>query len=193
MGKSLSDLTLAELWELFPIYLTEHDPAWETWYEEEKERLLGFLKDPDIIINHIGSTAIPHIWAKPTVDILVELPMSLSMEPVKNILTQNDYICMSETEKDGSKPSSLPKDRFPRKILGRGYPIGGFAKRVFHLHLRYQGDNDELYFRDYMNENPHLAKQYEALKLSLWKQYEHDKDGYTAALWEDIAAIDFEK
>ena len=44
-----------------------------------------------------------------------------------------------------------------------------------------------------MNENPHLAKQYEALKLSLWKQYEHDRDGYTAALWEDIAAIDFEK
>ena len=68
-----------------------------------------------------------------------------------------------------------------RKSFNRGYTNNGFAERVFHLHLRYVGDNDELYFRDYMNEHPEIAKQYENLKLSLWKQYEHDRDGYTAA------------
>ncbi len=52
---------------------------------------------------------------------------------------------------------------------------------MFHLHLRYVGDNDELYFRDYLNDNPLLAKQYEELKLSLWKKFEHDRDGYTLA------------
>ena len=167
MGKPLSDMTLEELWELFPIYLTEHDPAWDQWYEEEEKRLVGLLQEPDIRIHHIGSTAIRNIWAKPIVDILIEIPKSVSMERIKSVLTQNDCICMSETES--------------RKSFCRGYTENGFAEKVFHLHLRYQGDHDELYFRDYMNENDLLAKQYEALKLSLWKRYEHDRDGYTAA------------
>ena len=44
-----------------------------------------------------------------------------------------------------------------------------------------KGDNDELYFRDYLNEHPQIAKEYEALKLELWKRYEHDRDAYTYA------------
>lgn len=62
-----------------------------------------------------------------------------------------------------------------------GYTEFGFAEKVYHLHLRYDGDNDELYFRDYMNEYPEYAKEYESLKLNLWKKYEHDRDGYTNA------------
>ena len=65
--------------------------------------------------------------------------------------------------------------------LNKGYTENGFAKRVFHLHLRYAGDNDELYFRDYLNEHPQIAKEYETLKLELWKRYEHDRDAYTDA------------
>ena len=63
--------------------------------------------------------------------------------------------------------------------FNKGYTERGFADRVFHLHLRRQGDHDELYFRDYLQEFPEVAKAYEALKLSLWKPYEHDRDGYT--------------
>ncbi len=48
-------------------------------------------------------------------------------------------------------------------------------------YVRYAGDNDELYFRDYMNEHPNVAKEYEALKLKLWKKYEHNRDAYTDA------------
>ena len=47
---------------------------------------------------------------------------------------------------------------------------------MYHIHLRYAGDNDELYFRDYLNEHPAVAKGYETLKLRLWKQYEHNRD-----------------
>ena len=57
----------------------------------------------------------------------------------------------------------------------------GFAERVFHLHLRLLGDNDELYFRDYLLAHPDIAQAYERLKLSLWKQYEYDRDSYTEA------------
>jgi GrpB-like predicted nucleotidyltransferase (UPF0157 family) len=45
--------------------------------------------------------------------------------------------------------------------------------------LKNYGDNDELYFRYYLNEHPEIAKEYEKLKVSLWKWYEHDRDGYT--------------
>ena len=44
--------------------------------------------------------------------------------------------------------------------------------------------NKELYFRDYLTEHPEVAKRYEDLKLKLWKQYEHDRDGYTNAKTE---------
>lgn len=167
MNKSLSEMTLEELWELFPIILSEHKSYWKDWYTEEKQIINDILSNDDLKINHIGSTAINNIWAKPIVDILIEIPKNSSMEDIKEKLTNNGYICMSE-EKN-------------RQSFNKGYTINGFDKKVFHIHLRYYGDNDELYFRDYLNENEDIAKEYEKLKVSLWKKYEHDRDGYTNA------------
>lgn len=167
MNKSLSEMTLEELWELFPIILSEHKSCWKDWYDEEKQEIADILCDNDFRIHHIGSTAIDHIWAKPIVDILIEIPKSISMEDIKEKLVNSGYICMSEEEN--------------RKSFNKGYTDKGFADRVFHIHLRYDGDNDELYFRDYMNSHPELAKEYEELKISLWKKYEHNRDAYTDA------------
>ena len=73
MSKELSEMSLEELWRLFPIILTEHDPRWRDWYEEEAARLRAVLPvDEAARISHIGSTAVAGIWAKPTVDILLE-------------------------------------------------------------------------------------------------------------------------
>ena len=63
--------------------------------------------------------------------------------------------------------------------FNKGYTENGFEEKIFHLHVRYAGDNDELYFRDYLREHPPLAKQYEELKLSLRKKFEHNRDAYT--------------
>lgn len=167
MGKSLSEMTLEELWELFPITLSAHKNCWKDWYAEEKERISGLFPDKNLKIHHIGSTAIAHIQAKPIVDILIEIPKDISMAKVKETLVNNGYLCMSETEN--------------RISLNRGYTEHGFAERVFHLHLRCYGDNDELYFRDYINNHPAIAEEYERLKLSLWKTYEHNRDAYTDA------------
>ena len=167
MGKALSEMTLEELWELFPIVLTEHREEWVGWYADEEKRLVGILPQKGIRISHMGSTAIRGISAKPIIDILVELPLSVSMESVKEMLTSSGYLCMAETAN--------------RKSFNMGYTSEGFAEKVFHLHLRYFGDNDELYFCDYMNDDPVLAKQYEALKLSLAETFKHNRDGYTAA------------
>ncbi|MBP0955261.1 MAG: GrpB family protein, partial [Oscillospiraceae bacterium] len=95
------------------------------------------------------------------------------IEEISLILEQNGFIKMSD-EKN-------------RISLNMGYTKDGFSDKVYHIHLRYTGDNDELYFRDYMNEHPELAKEYEALKLRLWKQYEHNRDAYTNGKTEFIS------
>lgn len=161
----LRELSLEELWALFPIFLTEHDPQWSGWFEEEKCSLEHFLPlDRIKRIAHIGSTSVETIRAKPIVDILVEMKPGKERE-TKELLEQNGYICMSE---DGD-----------RLCFNKGYTPAGFAERVFHLHLRAVGNHDELYFRDYMRGHPEAAKKYETLKLRLWKQYEHNRDAYT--------------
>ena len=172
MSKPLSEMSLEELWELFPIILSEHKNCWKDWYEEEKQGIASLLRSKDIRINHIGSTAINHIWAKPIVDILIEIPKDISMENIKDQLVSGGYICMSEEDN--------------RKSFNKGYTNEGFAERVFHVHLRYNGDNNELYFRDYMNDYPALAEEYEKLKIFLWKKYEHNRDAYTNAKSEFV-------
>ncbi|SBV98457.1 conserved hypothetical protein [uncultured Eubacteriales bacterium] len=163
MSKPLSEMSLEELWKLFPIQLTEHQDCWKEWYQTEIDHLLPIQLDT-VKIHHIGSTSINSIWAKPIVDILMETN-SCNYDAIKNLLIQNGYLCMSQTE--------------TRLDFNKGYTPNGFAEKVFHLHLRKFGDNDELYFRDYLNEHQDIAKLYEKLKLSLWKQFEYDRDGYT--------------
>ena len=70
--------------------------------------------------------------------------------------------------------------------MQNGYTENGFSEKVFHLHLRYAGDNDELYFRDYLIEHSDVAKEYEDLKLNLWKKYEHNRNAYTNAKTEFV-------
>lgn len=173
LPKKLSEMTLEELWQLFPIFLTEHNDNWITWYNEESQRLRVLLSDTKARISHIGSTAMENIWAKPIIDILVEIPEENDIHKVKDLIARNGYACMAENAQNIS--------------FNKGYTENGFSEKVFHLHLRYWGDHDELYFRDYMNDNPMIAKEYEKLKLALWKLYEHDRDGYTNAKHEFIS------
>lgn len=172
MGKRLSEMSLEELWQLFPIILTEHKEAWCEWYADESALLQSILPQA-VRISHIGSTAIRGIWAKPIIDILVELPEGDDFLKVKQTLTNNGYRCMSQS-----------RDRLS---LNKGYTEDGFAEKVFHLHIRFAGDNNELYFRDYLNEHPHIAIQYEKLKMTLWKEYEHNRDGYTEQKTEFVS------
>lgn len=168
MGKKLSEMSLDELWHLFPIYLTEHQDSWEKQYLCEENRLKNIFRGMPINrISHIGSTSVAAIWAKPIVDILIEVPKNTRLQDYADVLTENGYICMSQGEN--------------RISLNKGYTENGFDTEVFHLHLRYEGDNDELYFRDYLNAHPDVAKDYEQLKLSLWKKFEFNRDGYTDA------------
>lgn len=166
MSKKLSEMTLEELWQLFPITLTEHKPYWADWYNEEAEQLKSMLP-PDTEYHHIGSTAVNGIMAKPIVDILVVVSSTDRMNQAASIMQDHGYIVMSASEN--------------RISLNKGYTEQGFAEKVFHFHIRLKGDTDEIYFRDYLNAHPDIAKEYERLKLRLWKEYEHNRDAYTQA------------
>ena len=175
MTKALESMSLEELWQLFPIFLEEHNPDWKAWYEEEYRNLLSFLPQEKMVrISHIGSTSLETIWAKPIIDILVEISLDADMEDFKKALLEHGYLLMSKASN--------------RMSFNKGYTPAGFAERVFHLHLRYAGDHDELYFRDYLQNHPTVAKDYEKLKLSLWKQYKHNRDAYTEAKTNFIRA-----
>ena len=154
MGRDLSEMSLEELWELFPIFLVAHDDRWKDSFHEIEKTLTGlFAGLPVVRISHIGSTAVQEIWAKNIVDVMVEIPQSADMKDMARILEHNGFIIMSSMAK--------------RISLNKGYTPNGFADKVYHIHLRYAGDNDELYFRDYLNEHPALAKEFEQGKLEM--------------------------
>jgi len=171
MGRCLSEMTLEELWQLFPIYLSEHKPYWKDWYNEEKT-LLAALLPQTASFHHVGSTAIDGIMAKPIIDILIVVHSVAEVKKAADILDENGYIVMSASEN--------------RISLNKGYTENGYAERVFHLHVRLSGDVDEIYFRDYLNAHPAIAKEYEELKLRLATKFEHNRDAYTDAKSEFV-------
>ncbi|WP_066504146.1 GrpB family protein [Abyssisolibacter fermentans] len=171
MGKELSEMTLEELWELFPIILKEHNTDYKNWYEIEKQRLLSFIDKKSIIrINHIGSSAVKGLISKPTVDILLEVDNKSNIEQLKDTLLNNGWLLMSSQKKP-----------YMSMAFNKGYTKEGFAEKVYHLHVRYYDDWNELYFRDYLIQHEEVANEYGKLKLRLLEKYEHNRDGYTDA------------
>lgn len=164
----LEEMSIEELWQLFPIFLVPHKDEWADWFEDERKEIISLIPDSiPLTVTHIGSTAVKDIAAKDIVDILIETDSRDNMDIICNILVQSGRICMSKKEN--------------RISLNKGYTENGFADRVFHYHLRLKGDNDEIYFRDYLNNHPETAREYEKLKIELWHRYEHNRDGYTDA------------
>lgn len=173
MEKELSQMSLEELWDLFPIFLVAHNDKWDSFYSEIEIVLKNILSDCHIErISHIGSTAVSGIWAKNIIDVLIEVSKDSDIENAAKVIENNGFIRMSTS--------------VGRISFNRGYTAKGFAEKVFHVHLRYVGDNDELYFRDYLNEHKEVAKEYETMKLRLWKQFEHDRNAYTNAKTEFV-------
>jgi GrpB-like predicted nucleotidyltransferase (UPF0157 family) len=176
MKKTLSEMSLDELWLLFPIILKEHNPAYKEWYQAEKEYLLNCLEGINIPrINHIGSTAVSGLTAKPTVDILLEVDIGCNLRELKDRLICTGWLLMHSEY-----------DPYRELVFNKGYAPGGFSEKVYHLHARYYGDWDELYFRDYLINHGDIADEYGELKKKLREKYEHDRDGYTESKTEFI-------
>jgi GrpB-like predicted nucleotidyltransferase (UPF0157 family) len=150
------------------VRLEDYDPMWPSRFELERERLLEvlhpWLAGP---IEHVGSTAIPGLRAKPIIDIMAAVQTLEDSRPAIDAL------------------KSLSYGYFPY----RANVMHWFCKpspqfRTHHLHLvtlRSQLWTDRLLFRDYLRTHPRTASEYVALKETLAAEHRSDREAYTDA------------
>ena len=179
MKKNLDQLSTEELGSLFPIIITDHNPEWKQIFHDEKDRIITSIGNDKIIcIEHIGSTTIPHMKAKPTIDILIEIKKQVKPEGLIKAFQKLDYHYIH-------RPENPP----PHMMFTKGYTIHGFVGQAFHLHIRYKGDWEEIRFRDYLITHPHVAKAYEELKVRLAHTFKHNREAYTEGKTAFITSI----
>lgn len=153
------------------ITLVPYHPEWTNLFAIEKERLRHLLKDIIVTIDHIGSTAIPGIYAKPVIDILIGIKdLNKFTDHHIALIESIGYQYIKSYEKD------LPYRRFFQKDNDQG-------QRTHQIHLvNYPSAwwQRHILFRDYLREYSAEAKAYETLKLKLAKKFE-DTNQYAMA------------
>ncbi|MDQ0896179.1 MULTISPECIES: GrpB family protein [unclassified Paenibacillus] len=169
-----------ELGKLYPITVVPYDGNWTLLFKNEKQFLTNLLgSEIALRIEHIGSTAVPNLSAKPTIDILVEIPNESGIcELIMSKMNENNYIHMKEQKN--------------HLMFIKGYSPTGLEKESFHIHMGSKDLDflwDRVYFRDYLRENPTVAKQYEELKHKLAETYKYDREAYTDNKTEFIRQI----
>lgn len=165
MKKSISRLSAKKFKKLFPITLKEYTEEYKDWYENEKNNILSVINKDDVVrINHIGSTSIPNLIAKPIIDILLEIDGSCNLSKLFEDLKTIGFGEELSTRKD---PLQI--------LLAKGLSYDGFADRVYFLHVRYFGNWSELYFRDYLIAHPEVANEYGCLKTQILEDIENGK------------------
>ncbi len=165
----LHNMTLEKLGQLFPIIISEHSDKWGEFYQSESQLITNSFSKPDIIrIDHIGSTSIPNIKAKPTIDILLQVSDHTDSQKIIETFKTLDY---NFTQQPDNPP--------PHMMFVKGYTINGFKGQAYHVHVRYKGDWDEIRFRDYLIKHREIAMEYENLKIELAARYKHNREAYT--------------
>jgi GrpB-like predicted nucleotidyltransferase (UPF0157 family) len=152
-----------------PVALSAYSPMWPAVFEIEKDRLALILGEA-VRIEHIGSTAVPGLGAKPIIDILIGTPDLAIIEERIGELVANGYRYVPEFEK------SIPERRYFTKE--RGNP------GHFHVHAVVLGSpfwKRHLAFRDALRADAALAAQYWKLKQQLAGKYRNDRAAYTDA------------
>jgi len=158
------------------IFVSPYDPAWPMAFEREAAALAEVL-GPWITggINHVGSTAIPGLPAKPIIDIMVGVADLETSRPCLDLVAPLDY-CYAPYRTDVMHWFCKPDP----------------ARRTHHLHLVPTGSKryvDVLAFRDYLRAHPDVAAEYADLKRSLAAEHPTDRNAYTDGKSELVAAI----
>ncbi len=162
-------MTVNELGQLFPIVIQDYSEEWGELYETEKQLILDRFDSVEIVrIDHIGSTAIPGMKAKPTVDILLQVAGQVEISKILSVFKSLNYHL-------NQHPDNPP----PHLTFVKGYSEKGFKGQTYHVHIRYNGDWNEMRFRDYLISHKTSAQEYQNLKLSLAEKFKHDREAYT--------------
>jgi GrpB-like predicted nucleotidyltransferase (UPF0157 family) len=157
------------------IQLHDYDPAWPAQFLAERERLLSALPDAFIELQHIGSTAVPSIRAKPVIDIIAGVDSIATAEGLAQQVCASGYGTSAEFN-----ATLTDRKWFMRWLNGH---------RTHHLHLVvHEGPvwHEHLRFRDLLRAQPELRQQYAQLKSSLEQAHANDREAYTDAKAEFV-------
>lgn len=156
------------------VMLAEYDKEWNSYYTSEFILIKNALGDSVIDIQHIGSTSIVGMKAKPIIDILVGLESFLKINTIIKNMENIGYIY--------AYWAGIPNDYTFRK--------GNFTTHLVHI-VEYGKENwfHNIVFRDKLRNNPDLVKQYEELKEELVKKFPDSREKYTEGKNKFIADV----
>ena len=142
------------------------NPVWKVQAETESQQVKQALGNIVVTVHHIGSTSIPKIYAKPIIDLLVEVQDIAVVDDRAPAMEILGYQAMGEY--------GIPGRRFFRKDDATG-------TRTHHIHTFQVGSPDvlrHLAFRDFMVTHPNYAQQYSDLKRQLAARYPDNIESY---------------
>ena len=148
------------------VVLSPYQMIWPKLFEEEKRRLEAVIGEGILDIQHIGSTAVPGLSAKPILDIGVAVKSFGEAFALVSPIEELGYIYRGE--------NGIPR----RHYFVKGPP----DKRTCHLHMFEEVDEEwatHLLFRDYLRTHPEVAAAYQQLKEDLAAKYPNDREAYT--------------
>ena len=147
------------------VKLVPYDKKWSVAFEREKKRLMKSIGRYVVDIQHVGSTAVKELHAKPIIDMSAGVQ---TLDDVKKLIRPLSTLGYKFYKK------------FDKQVL---FAKGPDAKRTHYLHvMRYKGSKwkSDLLFRDYLLSHPARVKEYADLKKRLAKRYPMDREKYTA-------------
>jgi GrpB-like predicted nucleotidyltransferase (UPF0157 family) len=156
-------------WAVESIEVVPPNPDWIEAGRAEVKELMHRLSPYGVKeVEHVGSTSIRNLPAKPIIDVMAMIPSFDQAEEIAGKLAEDDwhYVPVELDER--------PWRRFFIKVE--------HDKRVAHLHLMMKGEprwEQQRLFRDRLNGNPSLRKEYEDLKKSLATQFPDDREAYS--------------
>ena len=161
------------------VIIVDYNPQWPHMYEEERARIQDAIGDCLIDIQHVGSTSIPGLSAKPILDIM---PVIREISLVASCVKPLEVLGYAYFGENG-----IPGRHYFRK------PTGITTKpHLVHLHILEKGHDQwamMLLFRDYLRLHPESALQYDVLKRELAEKYGFDRVGYTDAKESFVRSI----
>lgn len=146
-----------------------YDREWPELYLEESARIHAAVADmglTPLVLEHIGSTSIPGLAAKPILDVLAGVASGASIGAYIEPLVLAGYLHRGEQGIPG------------REFFRRGEP------RAYHVHMTAIGSrfwHDHLCFRDYLRRHPDARDQYARLKQTLAERFPRDREAYIDA------------
>lgn len=156
------------------VRVVPYAPAWPALFAAEAERIRAALGGLPLRLEHMGSTGIPGLAAKPIVDILAGRPPGSAVAPYVEALVRAGYVHRGEQGIPG------------REFFRRGDP------RSYHLHLAEEGApawRTPLAFRDALRADPALAAEYTRLKLELAARFPRDREAYIEGKGPFVAGV----